>query len=688
MKKTYLWISILSALAINTAALANDNRNIEKLDDVEVIEQQQNREMTVQLLPEKAQSIIDTPDILKKMAGANVNRNGPLTGLAQYRGLSGARVNVQINGSNMQESCSNSMDAAMSHVPASMVDAVILKRGVAPISTGIETIGGSIFVIPKNIKGNSDELEFGGEASLGFTSANSGKKASVLLFAQSAVHNFYFGAETENGDSFDFNGGTNYSTEYDRDFYLLGYNFTGKKQTFAFKYNYNDTGETGTPSLPMDIVYAQGGVANIEHTYSFSDDWKLTSEFSHQNTDHLMSNYLFRDAQSRRDSFTQVNSNSFAFVFDYRIDLGQLSFGVEGDSTNHQANVTNPDNAMFHIGNFDTQKDRRSLFAELLTDLSDSLKLSSGVRYTQVEMDAADVSSTMAMMDTPMGQMHRMLRDNFNASDRNVTDNNIDLSFNLTQKLNDTFSLEYGLGYKTRSPSYQERYLWLPLEATAGMADGFKYLGNIDLNPEKATQFELGMTYDNDQFRFAPHIFYHRINDYIQGTPTQNPEVLKFNNVDAELYGADLELSYQISDRMAINNVTSYVKGQRRDIDDYLYRIAPFNTRFELTYTMSNWNFSGELIAYQAQDDVSVTNREQTTPGYGITNLAGTYSFNDKANIAFGVNNVFDKKYYNHLNGYNRNNRNTDVGFDPTNPRASRLPGEGVNIYATLYLHW
>jgi iron complex outermembrane receptor protein len=688
MHKKQFHICLLTALSVSFTVTADDDRDIEKLDKVEVVGQKEQRQMTVQLLPEKAQSIIDTPDVLKKMAGANVNRNGPLTGIAQYRGLSGSRVNVQIDGSNMQESCSNSMDAAMSHVPSSMVDAVIPKRGVAPVSTGIETIGGSIFVLPKNIKGNSEDFEFAGVASLGFTSVNSGKKASVLLSAQSSVHNFYFGADTENGDSYDFDGGTNFNTEYQRDFYLLGYNYTSDKQSFAFKYNYNDTGKTGTPSLPMDIVYATGGVASIEHSNHFSDNWKLTSEFSHQNTDHVMSNYLFRNTSSPKDSLTQVNSNSFAFVVDTSTSLGQISFGLEGDVTSHQADITSPDNAMFHISNFDTKKDRTSLFVELESDLNDSLNLSSGIRFTQVDMDAADVSSTVAMMDTPMSQMHRMLRDNFNAAERNISDNNTDLSFNLTQKLNDSVSLEYCLGYKTRSPSYQERYLWLPLEATAGMADGFAYLGNLDLNPEKATQFELGMTYENNGLRFAPHVFYHQINDYIQGTPTANPKVLKFNNVDAKLYGADIEFSYQISDSMRLNNVTSYVQGERRDIDDYLYRIAPLNTRFELTYDLNSWNFSGELVAYAAQNDVSTTNAEQTTAGYGITNLAGTYSFNEKANIAFGVNNVFDKKYNNHLNGYNRNNLNTDVGFDATNPRAYRLPGEGINIYATLYLHF
>ena len=687
MKKHALYLGVLSALSINFNAIAEEDKDTKKLQNVEVVEQQENREMTVQLLPEKAQSIIDTPDVLKKMAGANVNRNGPLTGLAQYRGLSGSRVNVQVDGSNMQESCSNSMDAAMSHVPASMVDAVILKRGVAPISSGIETIGGSIFVLPKNIKGSTDEFEFDGEVSLGYSSVNSGKKASALISAQSKTHNFYIGANTENGDSFDYKEGVNFNTEYDRDFYLMGYNYSDDKQKFEFKFNYNDTGKAGTPSLPMDIVYAEGGVTSLKYQNNFQDNWQVTTEFSHQNTDHLMSNYLFRNASVKRDSFTRVNSNSFSLLFDSSVTMGELAFGFESDSTGHQADISSPDNVMFAITNFDTQKDRSSIFIELETDLNDSVNLSSGIRFTQVDMNAADVFSSVSMMDTQMGQMHRMLQNNFNAADRDITDNNLDVSFNLTQNLNENLSFEYGLGYKTRSPSYQERYLWLPLEATAGMADGFQYFGNLNLEPEKATQFELGMTYEQDEFRFAPHVFYHHINDYIQGTPTSNPNVLKFNNVDAKLYGADIEFSYQLSDNMTLNNVTSYVKGQRRDIDDNLYRIAPLNTRIEMTYAMNKWNFSSELVAYQAQNNVSLTNQEQSTAGYGITNLAATFNFNENTNVAFGINNVFDKKYNNHLNGYNRNNLNADVGFDPTNSRAYRLPGEGVNVYVTLYIH-
>ncbi|MEZ5470962.1 MAG: TonB-dependent receptor plug domain-containing protein [Marinicella sp.] len=126
-----------------TAHAEESEKQVENLEDLSVLGAgyQPN---TVKLLPESSSILQDTADVLKKIPGAYVNKNGALSGIAQYRGLFGSRVNVQADGVQVVESCSNSMDAAMSHVPASMVDAVILQRGISPISQGMETLGGSI----------------------------------------------------------------------------------------------------------------------------------------------------------------------------------------------------------------------------------------------------------------------------------------------------------------------------------------------------------------------------------------------------------------------------------------------------------------------------------------------------------------------------------------------------------------
>jgi len=74
-----------------------------------------------------------------------------------------------------------------------------------------------------------------------------------------------------------------------------------------------------------------------------------------------------------------------------------------------------------------------------------------------------------------------------------------------------------GIGLENRAPSYQEHYLWTPMEATGGLADGHTYIGDINLKPETAYQLDLGLNYQNEKFMLAPHIFYQPIDDYIQG---------------------------------------------------------------------------------------------------------------------------------------------------------------------------
>ena len=168
-------------LSLLTAGQANSQSGSSDIEDMEnmAVEGEVYPQSTVKLIPEHASILQDTADVLKKMPGANVNRNGALSGIAQYRGLFGSRVNVNASGIQVVESCSNSMDAAMSHVPASMVDAVILQRGISPLSQGIETLGGSIDVIEKSFTSTAEG--FSGDFNLGYSSVNDGKVGSVNI---------------------------------------------------------------------------------------------------------------------------------------------------------------------------------------------------------------------------------------------------------------------------------------------------------------------------------------------------------------------------------------------------------------------------------------------------------------------------------------------------------------------------
>ncbi|HHL32280.1 MAG TPA: hypothetical protein ENJ41_06805, partial [Oceanospirillales bacterium] len=439
MKNPLLQLSLIISLSLGSIAKANEDEDenalnfIEKLDDIEVIEQSESHAL-VRMLPEQAQGIMDTTEVLKNMAGANVNRNGPLSGIAQYRGLYGDRINVEIDGMKMQESGGNSMDAVMSHVPANMVSAVVLKRGISPVSSGIETIGGHIQVITKQPEQGGDEMVFNTDLSLGYKAASAGTSSSIFVSGSSNKHQAYFGVDVENGDSFDFPGGTNFNTEYDKKFYQTGYGLTLDKHKLSFKFNYNDTGRTGTPALPMDITYIHSGTASGEYLFEPSENVQIITHLSYQNAEHLMKNYQFRVATIQRESLNNLLARTYGLRVNMDKTFGKLSMGFDGDVSHHKADIHDPTNPMFLINNFDTSKTRNSLFVELNKQLDESLNLVSGIRYTQVDMDADDVFTSVAMMSTPMGNLHRTLRDRFNAADKNKSDNNFDISFNLNQQ--------------------------------------------------------------------------------------------------------------------------------------------------------------------------------------------------------------------------------------------------------------
>ena len=183
--------------------------------------------------------------------------------------------------------------------------------------------------------------------------------------------------------------------------------------------------------------------------------------------------------------------------------------------------------------------------------------------------------------------------------------------------------------------------------------------------------------------------------DYIQGTPsevtpavmfvrmmnrvngTNNPDPLQFNNVDAQLYGFDLDWAWQISTNWAASGLLNYVRGERDDIDDELYRISPPNATVRLDYSTSNWSAGIESVLYSAQNKVSETNREAETAGYGIVNISASWQATQNLQLAAGVDNVLDKDFRGHLGGYNR-------AANPDIAKGERLPGYGTNVFARV----
>ncbi|MDF1643957.1 MAG: TonB-dependent receptor [Pseudomonadales bacterium] len=637
-------------------------------------------------------TVKDTAELLKVMPGADVNQNGPLTGIAHYRGYFGDRVNVSINNMHLKPAGPNSMDPPLSHIPAALMESLTLIRGVAPVSSGLETIGGTIIATPKTSEFGSDkQWQQSGDLALGYSQSSQGTQTSLFTSLANRHHRLHLTGSFEQGDDYEYPNGNMIPSEYERTTFGLGYGFQDSSgQQFGIDYHYNDTGLTGTAALPMDIIFASGDIVKLNYSADLNDLGMLEIQLNYEDLEHVMDNVTLRTSMMKRVATTDVNGIGFKAVLTTKTPNGETKLGVDGDTANHNALITDPTNPMFRVDNFnDVERNRMGLFAEWQENRSDSWSLGAGVRVVQVDMDAGTVSHNMAMMNANI----MTLMSRFNSADRSQSDHNIDLVLNTRYPLSNDLELEVSLARKNRSPSYQERFLWIPMQSTGGLADGNNYSGDINLEAENADQLELGLSWNTKNGYLNPRIYYHEINDYIQGVPETDMAAimvssmmstvapLKFANVDAKIFGFDADWGAQLTPQWQLDGVISYTRGEREDINDHLYRIAPLNGLIALTRINDNWKTSIETQAYARQNKVSSTNNEATTAGYALVNIRVFYSPTPNLSFGAGIENLLDKSYQQHLGGVNRASSNSI-------PVGTRLYGPGTNFYANANLSW
>ena len=243
---------------------------------------------------------------------------------------------------------------------------------------------------------------------------------------------------------------------------------------------------------------------------------------------------------------------------------------------------------------------------------------------------------------------------------------NVDVVMKLGRTVSSSLDAYVELARKTRAPSYQEAFLWLPMQSTGGLADGRSYVGNPDLNSEVSREISIGTDWHRSQGWFGPQLFYKNIDNYIQGAPTTNMTAkmvanmmtglpaLEFTNTQAEIYGVDISWGFALTSSVSVQGVLTWVRGRRTDIDDNLYRLAPLNGSVSLVFDKPDWTGRLEMIAFDEQDQVAAFNDESSTAGYGLLNARIHWHASPRIDLFANIENVLNREYAAHLSGINR----------------------------------
>jgi len=254
---------------------------------------------------------------------------------------------------------------------------------------------------------------------------------------------------------------------------------------------------------------------------------------------------------------------------------------------------------------------------------------------------------------------------------------NFSFSGGSSWQLNESNKISISFGKGTRSPDMIERYIIL---LPVGY-DPYDYLGNPQLKPETNHELDFSYNFNNDRFgSLSTSIFFSYVTQYISTVlvpPSQvKPQtkgvlgVKTFINID-EAYLTGFEIAYNTPQKnrwliqfnsaytMGINpSATAYIIengdiiGEENVKNDPLPEIPPFESNLWFSYSFFNKKLIPEINIRMvaAQNLVSVAYNEDTTPGFTILNFKINYTYNSQLQINFGVNNLLNINYYEHLN--------------------------------------
>ena len=720
-KRTALTVFLVSLpilIIASSASFAQEN-----IEEVVIIGRQEfvEKEFTAT----RAGANVDAAKLMNQVPGGAAANNGPLTGQIQYRGMFGPRINVRVDGMLIHGGGPNWMAPPLHHIPAGLMQDLTVEQGIPSISTG-GGIGGAATAHWKRPAYNiSNDWKFSGDTETALSSVDSGSSVSGVFGLSSANQRIYAVGSFDEGDDYESAKGKVSATEYDRDVYGLGYGFSKGGHEFEVNIHKIKTEDTGTPSLPMDIDWFNTEVWNASYKTDLNGIGLEVRVYGSK-IDHGMSNSLLRPTpdfsslmlppfigDDARSVVTDSEESGFKVALDWAVGNGTVITGIEGKDGKHNAAVYDPDFAPFFVNNFnDSDVESLAVFGEWSSLIGKNWYVEAGFRSEEVDMSTGTVDAFPARlvdMDPakwPMGTPPRavwLLRQNFNNADRSQNDRNLDWVLKSRYQATGNLVVELGIARKNRSPLYQERYLWIPLEANAGLGDGNNYVGNPLLEPEESHQIELGFDWSFGDFYFSPRIFRRQVDDYIQGVSATNmavigvsanangdPTPLIFANTEAEFNGVDATFGAKINDSWRLEGVVSIVNADREDISDSLYRVAPDNLRLSLLYEANTFNakFEQVFIAEQHQlsrtntfDPLNVNNSFVNTDSYSLTNVFLTWMLDENLTVSAGAENLFDEDYVDHLTGFNR-------VLSSRVPRGSRMFGPGRNLFGRVQYRW
>jgi iron complex outermembrane receptor protein len=289
----------------------------------------------------------------------------------------------------------------------------------------------------------------------------------------------------------------------------------------------------------------------------------------------------------------------------------------------------------------DATTNNYSVFGLLQYTFFKKLKLQTGIRYdnksiyTRAIGSATDSMTYRAPLDKSFGS--------FSGS--------LGATYHLSEKL--LFRTNFASAYRTPNLA----------ELTSNGQHELRYeIGDQNLVPENAYETDLSLHYHVDNITFDIAGYYNIVNNYIYISPTGDTtalgiDIFKYKQSNSTLFGGEAGLHVHPKSLKWLHLETTYssVVGKQQN-GDYLPFVPAHKLRFELRSEKEQLLFFNKAYvsvnSLTAFDQNNAAPDETTTAGYTLidVSIGGNIQIKDQfISLSISANNLFDKKYIDHL---------------------------------------
>ena len=289
----------------------------------------------------------------------------------------------------------------------------------------------------------------------------------------------------------------------------------------------------------------------------------------------------------------------------------------------------------------DSQTDTVSIFGQVDVDLSESLLLTAGLRWTQ---DDKELSYQLTGQGAVFADGSDFLYTG-DVYDFTRTDAEFSGKLQLDWQASDDQLFYVGYNRGTKGGGFNTP------------SDGFTLASEVGFEPEVLTSYEVGSktSFADGNGRFNTSVFYYDYDNY-QGFFFSGTTSLLINS-KASFVGGEAELTYATDNGwdflLGLSILDTKVNGASNDgatiIKDQKALLAP-----EVTANLlirKEWELDGARVAaqlstnYIGKEYFNLINSEATEAGnYALTNLRMSYFSDENWEASVFVNNVFDKE--------------------------------------------